>query len=115
MPRNGIFLCRKASTGPVVAGTQTNRDMTRIVRGGPGKTYTLPRTATVVGKYAFDSSSVQSVRFHEGLQRLERLCFAYSGLLQLTLPAGVCEVEDGAFFDCRRLRRADLSAARNIK
>lgn len=88
--------------------------MKQVLRGDPIRTYTLPPTATVIGRRAFEYSNVRYVRFNDGLQRLESMCFGYSKIRRLTLPVSVCVVEDYAFFDCRCLRRADLKAARGL-
>lgn len=77
--RNEILLKKCEPPVIIVSGTQMCRDMTKIIVGGPGKTYTFPRMVTTVCQNAFhipdDEYSIISVKFNEGLETLENGCF----------------------------------------
>ena len=76
VPRNGILLRPRTSLAAVIAGTQTSRDITKIVSGGPGKEYTFPRTIVSVCEGAFkNNESIAVVRLNEGLKALEESSF----------------------------------------
>lgn len=115
IPRNGIHLRPKDSPIAVISLSQMDRAVTTIISGNSTQTYIIPKTMTVIGKRAFDSAqSLRSVKFNEGLQKLEKMCFAYSGIQELTLFENVSAIEDNAFFECRHLQSADLRAANNL-
>ena len=89
--------------------------MTAVLHGNDVKAYALPRSVTIVGERAFDSTQcLRSVKFNEGLQKLEEMCFAYSGIRKLTLPTSVNAIGDSAFFNCAYLRDVDLRGAPNL-
>ena len=86
---NGIRLADKDLLA-VVSGTALNRDMAEVVFGGPVRTYTLPPTTVTIRERAFEmNKSIASVRLNDGLKRLERCCFSYSGIRGLVLPVSV--------------------------
>lgn len=89
--------------------------MTAVLCGNDVKAYALPRSVTVVAERAFDSTKwMRFVKFNEGLQKLEEMCFTYSGIRKLTLPASVNAIGNIAFFNCAYLRSVDLRAASGI-
>lgn len=57
IPRNGVRRTPDGKTISVVSGTQTSRDMTAVIRGNFGKTYTFPRTALVAKEKCFRENS----------------------------------------------------------
>ena len=89
--------------------------MTEVICGGWRRTFTFPRTVTIVHRKAFENMSTASVRLNEGLKTLKENCFSYSRIRRLVLPASVIEVSEKAFAVCNRLRHADLSAARGLR
>lgn len=113
--RNGILLRHGELPTVVVNGKPTDRDMKKIIRGGPGKMYAFPKTITIVGKSAFEHSDVVSVRLNEGLKILEEECFSYSKIKRFALPSSVEFVGDYAFQKCENLEYADFRAARGLK
>ena len=92
----------------------------------------IPDSVNAVDYYAFyDCYSLESVRFGSGLRAtgygmfeecsrlndvdfgtalrvIDGLCFAYTGLTTLDLPAQIEEVKNGAFAECRKLQRVHL-------
>ena len=127
-PRNGVWL---ASGGPptvIVAGAQTSRDMTGLIRGGTCKLYAFPRSTTIAEDGCFRGArGPKSVRFSvrlrilgvgafagcTGLKRLSPTfgleaiyaeCFRESGLTEVVLPSSVKFIESAAFQKCRSLR-----------
>lgn len=116
LPRNGIQLAPGMSPLSVVAETELNRDMTEVIRGGPARTYSFQRTVASVRQDAFiDKQRLCSVRFNDGLKTLGERCFSDSGIGCLIFPSSVCLVDQSAFEQCRRLRHADLRAARGLR
>ena len=117
-PRNGIQAMSGRPTSAIVAGVRTSRDVTEIIRGSVSKTHTLPSTVVAVREYAFcdfgRTPTPVSVRFSNNVERLGSHCFAYSGIRQLALPPSVRHVSAFAFYECKRLALADLSAARGL-
>ena len=119
IPANGVLLRRGKRCVTLVSGARLSRDMAKIIRGGPGKTYALPPTVATVCQHAFHTREGQrgsaSVRLNEGLEVLEEFCFLGSGIRRLVLPSSVRRVGAGAFQECGSLRCADLRAARGLK
>ena len=103
----------------VVSGTALSRDATKVVFGGPGKTYSLPNTIITIRLNAFSTfrnkQGPVSVRLNEGLEVLDGGSFFCSDIRRLVLPAGVRSVGQMAFYNCGRLESVDLRAARNLK
>ena len=114
-PRNGILLRPGKSPIAVVNGMRTNRDMKKIIRGGPGRTCALPSSTVIVGEYAFQENELVFVRLNEGLRALNERCFYYSGIKRLTLSSSVELVDCYSFSGCEGLRYVDLSAAHGLK
>lgn len=114
-PRNGVLLQPDGSPTISVNGTQTNRNMRKITRGGPSKTYAFPSTTTTVGKDAFYGNKVISVRFNDGLRALENGCFESSGIRKLVLPTSIESIDGYAFDKCEHLEYVDLRAAHGLK
>ena len=115
-PRSGVWLKFGLPLAVDAGGTVADRPMTTFVRGGPTRTYALPRTTKIVGPHAFqDTDALASVRLNEGLEALGENCFEYSGLERLVLPASVTSVGERAFTQCEHLRYADLRAAHGLR
>ena len=59
----------------VVSSMVLKRNMTEVLRGGPARTCTFPRTVTTVCEKAFENANVLSIRLNERLKRLKQRCF----------------------------------------
>ena len=115
-PKSGVWLKFCLSLVVDACGTATDRPMTTLVRGGPARTYALPRTTKIIGPRAFqDTDAPVSVRLNDGLESLGESCFEYSGLERLVLPASVTSVGERAFTQCKHLKYVDLRAARGLR
>lgn len=90
--------------------------MSTISRGNLAKTYAFPRSAVTVRSKAFnDIEILQSVRFNEGLEKLENSCFTSTGVKRLVLPSSVREIGESAFSECKFMRWVDLRPAKGLK
>ena len=90
--------------------------MSTISRGNLAKIYAFPRSTVAVGSKAFNYKiMLQSVRFNEGLERLENSCFANTGIKRLVLPPSVREIGESAFSECKDMRWVDLRPAKGLK
>ena len=108
-PRNGISLKTHLQPAAVVAGISSNRDITEITRGCPGRTLTLPPSVRTVRENALcHGRELRSVRLNPGLETLGNHCFEDVGIRHLTLPESVRNVGASAFANCRHLECADL-------
>ena len=54
IPKNGISLRRDDLPIVIVNGMQTNRNMSVIIHGGPGKECAFPSTVLTVDEWAFE-------------------------------------------------------------
>ena len=114
--RSGVWLKFGLPLVVDAGGTVADRPMTTLVRGGPARTYALPRTTKIIGPHAFqDTDAPASVRLNDGLESLGESCFEYSGLERLVLPASVTSVGERAFTQCEHLKYVDLRAARGLR
>ena len=93
--------------------------MTRVISGGPGRTYAFPRTVTTACRHSFSSTEGErrptSVRFNEGLEALEFGCFGASTVKRIIFPSSVKFVDSAIFTSSRSLEYVDLRAARGLK
>lgn len=56
-------------------------------------------------RYAFyDCQDLRSVEVQEGVERIDKYCFSYSGVEEISLPGSLKEVDQDAFAHCNRLR-----------
>lgn len=72
----------------------------------------IPSNVTTIEDNAFcDCESLKKVAFQEGskLQKICELCFANSCLEKFVAPPRLKEICGGAFYNCKRLRRAVLN------
>ena len=119
VPRNGISAVPGILPVTVVAGTLANRDMTRVISGGPGRTYAFPRTATTACRHSFGSTEGErrpiSVRLNEGLEELEFGCFGASTVKRIIFPSSVKFVDMAAFDISKNLEYVDLRTALGLK
>ncbi|MBO5092089.1 MAG: leucine-rich repeat domain-containing protein [Clostridia bacterium] len=87
-----------------VDGSLFDREMTTIIRyGGSGTEYEVPGTVSVIGKRAFENSSITSVYLGDGVVTIEDGAFYNSAIKQITLSASVSSLGQNAFAMCRNL------------
>ena len=115
VPRYGILMQPDIPPIVVVCGTQTSRDMKKIVYGGLNKTYKFPNTTVIIGECAFRKNKIISVRLNDGLKTLKKSCFTASRIQKLVLPSSVMSVDSLICYKCKNLECADLSAACGLK
>lgn len=67
---------------------------------------TIPSTLKVLEEGTFQScKTLKSVELQQGLERIEKDCFASSGLERITLPRSLADISTSAFSDCENLRK----------
>ena len=49
------------------------------------------------------------------LKRIGVSCFRYSGVKEVSIPNGVCELRDRCFCECRSHRRMNLGSCSSLK
>lgn len=116
VPRNGIRRIPAAQPAVIISGTVASADMKEVIQGGPVRTYKFPPTVASVYSFAFSGrQSLTSVRLNDSLEVLGYWCFGGSGIRGIVLPANVNNICVCAFYECRRLQYADLSAAHGLE
>lgn len=74
-----------------------------------GESYDVPEGTEVIGPHAFNrQAGLASVRFPDGLRRIEEWAFTDCGLREVVLPASVEYVGSNAFHDCEALKRVTI-------
>lgn len=77
------------------------------------KEYVIPETVTTIGDYAFSGKlGLEMVQFNNGLKRIGRCAFLYSGLRKMVLPPSVEYVGSWAFDHNTHLTFVDLSSTK---
>lgn len=67
---------------------------------------TLPSTLEDLGAYSFSfCENLTSVTLPEGLKYMRSTCLQCTGIKQITVPAGVAEIEEFALASCPNLRK----------
>lgn len=76
------------------------------------KRLVFPSTLRRIEEGAFLScTSLESVAFPEGLEEIADLSFQETSLTEVSIPASVVRIGEEAFFECPKLRRADVLGA----
>lgn len=71
-----------------------------------GDTYQVPEGVVCIGRSAFaDCKNLKQIIIPDSVVRLERGCFANSGLISMTIPDSVREIDFEAFQGCSNLER----------
>lgn len=105
------------SVGPNVRKVVIEEGVTTV--GGQAFTYfknmkevTLPSTIKVIGRYAFQTTSIQSISLPSGLERIEQGAFAAcKNLTSITIPNSVYDLETFTFSECNSLSSVSLSTS----
>ena len=70
---------------------------------------------TSVDDYAFEGSSIKTVKFGENIERIGEGAFAFCSVLKkAAFPVGCKEIGDAAFFMCEKLSNIDIGSATRI-
>ena len=71
----------------------------------------VPAGVTRIGPYAFDSSQLDSVAFHEGLLEVGERAFRNTQLTELELPESLKTIGERAFSDCGDLHYIEAAGS----
>jgi Leucine-rich repeat (LRR) protein len=73
------------------------------------KSIKLPQGITSIGDYAFcDNRQMATVGLSTGMTAIGSCAFRYTGIRQVTVPAGVTRIEAETFYDCDNLKTVSL-------
>ena len=98
------------STYSDVTKTENNVVGNHMFRNMPMlKSVQLPQGATTIGEYAFcDNRQLATVGLSASITAIGRCAFCYTGIRQMTVPAGVKRIEQETFYDCNNLKKVSL-------
>lgn len=65
----------------------------------------------------YDCQDLRSVEVQEGVERIDKYCFSYSGVEEISLPGSLKELDQDAFAYCDHLRivKVDPGCALDIR
>ena len=74
----------------------------------------IPESVTSIGDYAFRAcNSMDGLKLPKSLASLGEYALSNTSLTDITIPAGITDLPDGIFYNCRQLSKVELPA--NLK
>ena len=100
-----------------IDGVLFNKSKTTLIQYPAGKadeSYTVPRTVTTIGVYAFFmSTNLHSVELSDNTTTIGIAAFAGSGIRTMYIPAKVVTIGQTAFTRCLELEKISVSGSNN--
>lgn len=89
-----------------------NEGVVKIGEGafvGKYASISIPNSVTEIGRKAFTSSQLQSVKFGNGIKRIENSTFSGTPLREVVIPQNVTYIGENAFGDCKKLTKVTIN------
>ena len=96
-----IFIDQENKNFQIIDDVLFNSDGTTLLKYPKGiyyDNYTMPKSVTKIGAYAFFNSNVSDVNFNDNLKIIDDYAFSSSSVTDVVVPSSVIKIGDGAFF-----------------
>lgn len=93
-----------------INGALYNKNITTLIKSPMRKrSISIPNTVTMIGREAFESSSITSISIPNSVKYIEYKAFTWCmGLSSITIPNSVEYIGNEAFNNCRKLRIIEI-------